>query len=90
MITFEKECYEAVVDRDERSSCHFGYFTSETDALRASKGKGWWGGDGHVSRTTVRVVIYENLNEYDAQLLDNIKKAALAKLTKDEKELLGL
>lgn len=90
MITFEKECYEIRVSKDEWSSEHFGYFTSEVDGLRASKGKGWWGSDGTSRRTTVRVLIFENLDEYDSELLARMKEGALAKLTDDERKILGL
>lgn len=90
MITFEKECYAIYVGTDERSSALLGYFTSETDGLRAAKGKGWWGGDGSATRTTVTVIIFESLEEYETGLTEKLRQSALSKLTDDEKKLLGL
>jgi hypothetical protein len=90
MITFKKECYAVYVDTDERSSALLGYFTSPVDAERAGTGKGWWGGNGRVSPATVTITIYENLDEYEQGLEDKLRKAALSKLTDQEKQILGL
>lgn len=90
MIKFERECYAVYVDTDERSSALLGYFTNQTDAEKAGTGRGWWGGNGRVSPATVSVSIFESLDEYEKGLEDKLRKAALKKLTDQEKQLLGL
>lgn len=90
MIKFEKDCFAVHIDTDERSSALLGYFTSSLDAARAGLGKGWWGSNGRVSPTKVTVTIFESLDEYERGLTDKLKQAALNKLTKEEKQILGL
>lgn len=92
-----------VEDEYGRSTKLIGIFEKEADAEEAAKGQGWWAGDGNVEK---RFVIklqggscflldkYEtNRMSMNVNFLDEKKKmreAALAKLSPEEKIVLGL
>lgn len=85
------EIYEGIINTSEDGrgpSTSIGYFTHQHDATNAVKGKSSWGGDGTVNPKTI--TIYDSLKEYNNHVTDNIKKAALAKLSDIEKKALNL
>ncbi len=93
MIEFIQQCYEASIDTSEDGYGGYkqiGYFINHTDARDAVRGKSSWGRDGSVTPVKLHIKVYENLEEYDAGARDKMKQAALGKLTKREKELLGI
>jgi hypothetical protein len=61
-------------------------FFYEKDAYRASRGRGEWGSDGLISTMQV----YESFDLYEAERLTKARSDALAKLTAEEKLLLGI
>jgi len=64
-----------------------GYFRTITDARLAAKGWGVQGvGDGIVRPT----ILYDSFVEFKLDETEKIKACALAKLTDEEKEALGL
>jgi len=68
-----------------------GAFMNHSDAVAASKGvvDGYGGRkDGRV--VEVEQVIYENLAEFESGKNSELRKAALAKLSKDERDALGV
>jgi hypothetical protein len=66
-----------------------GYFKYEDDAKLAAKGWGVMGvGDGNVAPVTLRV--YDSLGEFSENETELLKNSALAKLTHQEKQALGL
>jgi len=64
-----------------------GYFIRKEDAVHAAKGRGVMGvGDGEVEE----IKVFETRTEWDALSEDGLRKSALAKLTYEEKRVLGL
>lgn len=90
MKRFKKECFELSVTIDERNSRILGYFTDQYVAQKIGKGAGWYGSDGTVKATTLDIKIYESEEEYLEDKKENKREKALAKLTNEEKRLLGL
>jgi hypothetical protein len=86
---FRKTVYAANFSTSEIHSRVEAYFSKEEDAIAlAELPNGWYGARGYVTKSEIS--IYDSLAEYrDSQLSDK-KKAALAKLTDEEQELLGL
>ena len=90
-----KDVYEAYTNSDltegRGHTVHIGYFTRETDALRAVRRKGVMGTDANVRKlSTLELKVYEHLAEYEAEVVLDLRKKALAKLTAAERTLLGL
>lgn len=84
--------YEALVGGDDRG-CNMSViavFKNREDAEKVVKGKGFFGGDGSVSHVNNTIMVYDSLAEYDATLEDRLRKVALAKLSEDDKKILGL
>lgn len=61
-------------------------FSNEQDALQATKGQGQWGQNGHVSK----VEVFDSIKEYNESKLKIEKQNALEKLSKAEKDALGI
>lgn len=61
-------------------------FTNRTDAEAVAKGRGWYGGDG----TVVPIEIFDSRNDFVADDENKRKAAALAKLTDEDRRLLGI
>lgn len=95
--------YEVIINTDEVHEKSLGLFWTQAEALAASRGTSWYGGDGRV--TTVSVIMvkvskdefkYYRLEEVEIfeSLKDattaKLKRSALAKLTEEEKKVLGL
>jgi hypothetical protein len=73
---------------DGRDCTLIGTFMSEEVAKRAAAGRGTMGrGDGDVRPGPV---VYESWKEYKNQNPEAVRERALAKLTKEEREALGL
>ena len=65
-----------------------GTFTSEADAKKAAAGRGVMGhGDGTVQEGPI---VYESFKEFVKKNPAALRERALAKLTKEERRLLGL
>lgn len=83
---------------------YVGIFTTRKEAEVASKGKGWWGGSGTIEERKALVLDDEDVYLLDVYCnrktkINTIeletpeekrKKRALAKLTKEDKEILGI
>lgn len=67
-----------------------GYFLKQEDAQRAAHKAGVMGADGTVKQEQLRVVVFENFGEYENERKADARKRALAKLTQEERILLGL
>lgn len=68
---------------------HVAYFTNRSDAERSVKGWGVMGvGDGEVKQT--EVVIYDSFAEYFRPKYEELRKQALRKLSREEREALGI
>lgn len=78
-----------------------GVYTNSADAEKAKEGKGWWGGPGDVEKADgwfvgdyvmfPRVkVLREDIDVNLPQRTEEKRQAALAKLTEEEKQLLGV
>lgn len=90
--------YETTDEYGRLGGCR-GYYTHHSVAETKAKGIGWYGGNGRV-QTESAVKIngrYYILKSCDPIVVDDsfdkkiaLKQQALAKLTKEEKEVLGL
>lgn len=70
---------------------HIGYFLSKKDAERAGVGQGVMGTDARVRQVgEVSLIVYETFDEFLAIQKEEKRQQALAKLTQEERELLGL
>jgi hypothetical protein len=73
---------------DGRDAKVIAYFTHKEDAEIIARGKGCMGvGNGE---TTPPLVVYTSLTDYCDSNPDALKAKALAKLTEEEKKILGL
>ncbi|ADM80054.1 hypothetical protein phiAS5_ORF0211 [Aeromonas phage phiAS5] len=60
MVTMKREqVYPVHVDISERESKVFAYVTIPSVGTEISKGKGWWGGNGHVNSQPVDVLTFD-------------------------------
>jgi len=94
MKEFKADVFAAVTNWDLNAGSLgeriLGYFTEPEDATQAAKGKGVQGTNGSVEKRSLRVVVYETLEEYKQDCAKSAKKSALSKLTHDEMAALGL
>lgn len=74
-----------------------GFFSEKYLAEQAAEGQGWWGGAGAVSeafalKVNGKFYLLGQPGEIqiDMKTIDMVKKQALAKLTPEEKKVLGL
>ena len=96
--------YEIIDERGSQKSL-VGIFTNEKTAQIASKGRGWYGGNGRVIRRTAILLPNERCLLIDQETSDlkgtrlnvdfldeyeELRNAALAKLTDEEKRILGV
>jgi hypothetical protein len=88
MVKQMYKIYEAINHgTDGMDSYGIGYFTKKADAEKAAEGKGAMGyGNGSVNED----VVYESYKDYVENNPVSLKQKALAKLTQEEKEVLGL
>jgi hypothetical protein len=85
--------YEALVNADLTEGRgpmrHVAYFSERADAERSVQGKGVMGvGNGEVKQ--VEIVIYESYAEYFGPKYEELRKSALGKLSREEKQALGI
>jgi len=85
--------YEALVNSDLTEGRgpmrHVGYFTHRPDAERAVRGMGVMGvGDGEVKQT--EITIYDSYAEYFGPKYEELRLSALNKLSREEREALGV
>ncbi len=103
MVDMPVRMWEVYTTIDEygRDGEMVGLFSDEVMANAAAKGKGWWGGKGDVRPVFAldchngyyQVLKYRNPVKADTDIVklrEDIKTKALAKLTEEEKALLGL
>ena len=74
-----------VAGEDGRDIGEIGAFYSEIQATRASQEK-----FGHWSASPISMILYDSPEEFLAQHEQDIRNAALSKLTDQEKKVLGL
>lgn len=67
-----------------------GKFTNNSDAIKFAKNKGAWGADADVEHVTKKIVIWESYDEAIGADKEATRQKALKKLTKVEREALGL
>ena len=79
--------FEARVSDSERTDKHAGYFVNAADGIRATKGAGWWGGDGAIY--PVELVIYDTFEEFKGEEENKLRERALGKLSDEERKALG-
>src|SRR5580693_2971224 len=85
--------YEALVNSDLTEGRgpmrHVAYFTNRHDAERAVKGMGVMGvGDGEVKQ--IEITVYESFAEYFGPKYEQLRSSALQKLSREEREALGV
>ncbi len=85
--------YEALVNSDiteGRSPMrHVGYFTNRQDAERSVKGMGVMGvGNGEVKQT--EITVFDSFAEFFGPKYEALRNAALGKLSREEREALGV
>ena len=83
------------IDAGDKSTRIIGYATTEYVAKVIAKGNGFWGSDAGVFEQNFKV--YESVEDYkteqeknEIKRKDNIKSSAPNKLTREEKESLGI
>jgi hypothetical protein len=85
----QNKVYAAIINSDLNEGrgipIIIGIFKHKRDALRAGKGQNTQGSDGEVKEYTV----WPSFNAYSILNDHEIKKKALAKLTDEEKRVLG-
>lgn len=88
------DVYKATINSDSTEGRGYevlvGYFTREEDARKAVKGQDTMGSDGRVTLMDLSVEVYESYKEYENKKAKDLKARALAKLTPQERVLLGL
>lgn len=88
------DVYKATINSDSTEGRGYevlvGYFTNEEDARKAVKGQDTMGSDGRVTLMDLCVEVYETYKEYQDGKKRDLKARALAKLTPQERVLLGL
>jgi hypothetical protein len=81
--------YEVVQDTED-GMCHpqrIAFIARKEDALKMAKGRGPMGcSDSNIIEHTV----YSNLDDYNKNSPEALRKSALAKLTQEEKKALGI
>ena len=85
MKIIEINCFEVYSSYD-RDFTHVGYFATKELADEFNKGKHY----NSVQSCKKTYIICESLDEQADMVLEQRKQAALAKLSKEERELLGL
>ena len=95
--------YAAYETGEHTSAILIGYYTDEADARDAAKGRGWYsdgrveavavtylrGADGYYSNDAVRIDLGDIISPRPAGLAA-LKAAALAKLSPEERNALGI
>lgn len=69
---------------------HLAYFSSRIEADKyVAQAKGW---PRHMNQITINKswTVFDSVNELNELKLENLKERALAKLTEEERELLGI
>jgi hypothetical protein len=61
-------------DDSENGGHSIGFFLKEGDAVRAARGRGSWGADGHVIPRTI--YIFRSSNEYDDHVIHITRESA--------------
>lgn len=72
------------------ASYHVAYASRMSVAQEIAKGKGCMGGAGSISKVKKAIKVYDSIEEYKSEQEEQIKVAALAKLSDEEKRALGL
>lgn len=94
MKTLKIKGYEAYTNSDLTEGrgrpVHIAYFTHEEDAKKATRGRGVMGTDAHYQAVNKTINVYDSYAEYTSTCDEQLRKAVLSKLTKDEKRVLGL
>ncbi len=74
------------------SSVHLAYFVRRSDAERYAVGKGVMGTPATVTAATLPPLprVYETWEEYEEVNRESVRARALAKLSKEERDALGL
>lgn len=85
MITIDYKVY-TLYDSDGYSHNTIAHFLNESDAKSIAERDPYKG----VSPARIKHIIYESLEDYDIGIRGKIKASALAKLTNEEKRILGL
>ena len=85
MITIDYKVY-TLYDSDGYSHNTIAHFLNESDA-KTIAGRDPYKG---VSPGRIRYTIYESLEDYDVGIRDSLKASALAKLTPEERKVLGI
>ena len=84
--------YEAYTNSDliegRGNDVHLGYFKVQSDAEKASSGRGVMGTNAHVRLAPI--LIYENFEEFAEVRAKDVREQALNKLSWEERKLLGL
>jgi len=94
MISIRHKVFEVSTNSDSVEGrghkVHLAYFVNHADAKLAAKGKGVMGTEATVEPCNLVINIYENIDEFNANTRENIRKRALAKLDAEERMVLGL
>lgn len=94
-----KEVFLFRISTDERKSKIYGYFENKEVGRAVTRGKGWYGEHGWCDEKPIKVFVDHNGKAYkleevsisDAKSLEEAKREeALAKLTEEDKKVLGL
>ena len=100
MKRFSMAVFELYTVSDMNEGCddvHLGYFVNSSDAMAVAKGKGPMGSTAPVRQTNIDIKVFESITEFLTEQVESlraqradIRKRALAKLTAEELEALGL
>src|SRR5579871_5064136 len=85
--------YEALVNSDLTEGRgpmrHVAYFSNRHDAERSVKGMGVMGvGNGEVKQ--IEITVYESYAEYFGPKYEELRRSAMNKLSREEREALGV
>lgn len=98
---FDVWVVKEVINEYGRVGRTVGVFINEEGAKIAARNKGWWGGEGEITKkpgmlnpvNRKEVIVIDMIIEPDIDLIEAAKKdraAAIAKLIPRERELLGV
>ena len=98
---FDVWVVKETIDEYGRPGQLVGVFTSEDSAKTAAHKRGWWGGEGEITKKlgmlnpvdNTEIIVIDMIikpNVYLIEATKNDRAAALAKLTPRERELLGV
>jgi hypothetical protein len=85
--------YEALVNSDLTEGRgpmkHVAYFSNRPDAERSVKGMGVMGvGNGEVKQ--IEITVYDSFAEFFGPKYEELRRSALDKLTREERDALGI